>query len=57
MITKAIRQNIIQTETVNTRIYKVRIKRRFRNITIISAYAPTEDTGDKGECEKECICV
>jgi exonuclease III len=50
MIAKAIRQNIIQIATINTRICKVRIKGWLRNITIISAYAPTED---KGECEKE----
>jgi exonuclease III len=50
MIAKAIRQNIIQIETINTRICKVRITGWFRNITIISVYAPTED---KGECEKE----
>jgi hypothetical protein len=50
MIAKAIRQNIIKIETTNPRICKVRIKGWFRNITIISAHAPTED---KGECVKE----
>jgi hypothetical protein len=43
---KAIRQNIIQIETINTRISKVRIKVWFRNITIISAHAPTKDKGE-----------
>jgi exonuclease III len=50
MIAKAVTQNILQTETINTRICKVRIKGWFRNIIIISAHAPTED---KGGCEKE----
>jgi hypothetical protein len=51
MIAKAVRQNIMQIETtINTRICKVRIKGRFRSITISSAYAPTEG---RGECEKE----
>jgi endonuclease/exonuclease/phosphatase family metal-dependent hydrolase len=50
MLAKAIRQNIIQIEIINTRICKVRIKGQFRNITIISAHAPREN---KGECEKE----
>jgi exonuclease III len=54
VIAKAIRQNILQIETISTRICKVRIKGRFRNITIILAHAPTENNG---ECEKERFCV
>jgi endonuclease/exonuclease/phosphatase family metal-dependent hydrolase len=41
---------MLQIETISTRIYRVRIKGRFRKITIISAHTLTED---KGECEKE----
>jgi hypothetical protein len=43
MIAKAIRQNILQIETLNTGIYKVRIKGWLRNITIISAQTLTEE--------------
>ena len=46
---KKIIESILEWEPVNDRLCRIRIRGKFRNLTIISAYVPTED---KGEDEK-----
>ena len=36
---------------VNERLCRIRIRRKFRNLTIITAYAPTEDKGEEEKLE------
>jgi exonuclease III len=43
LITGCATQCILGFEPINERMCKLRIKRKFYNITIISVYAPTED--------------
>ena len=50
IITGKTRESILGFEPVNERICKIRIKGRFRNITLICVYAPTEDAASE---EKE----
>ena len=50
MITLPMRKSLLEFETVNERICRIRIKGRYRNITIISTHAPMEE---KEEYEKE----
>jgi endonuclease/exonuclease/phosphatase family metal-dependent hydrolase len=50
IVQKRIRKSILEFEAVSERICKLRIRGKFRNISIISAHAPTED---KAEDEKE----
>jgi len=45
-----IMNNVIGFEAINKRLCKVRIKRKYNNLTLINMYAPTED---KTEAEKE----
>jgi exonuclease III len=46
------RNRILQFEMINERISKIRIAGRFKNITISSVYAPTNDKDEtiKHEC-------
>ena len=43
--------NILEWETVNDRLCSIKIRGKFRNLTIISAYAPTEDRGEEENLE------
>jgi len=43
LITGCATQCIIGFEPINKRLCKLRIKRKFHNMTLISVYAPTED--------------
>jgi hypothetical protein len=52
MISRRIRENLLECEPVNDRLCRIRIRGKFRNLTIISAHAPTED---KEEEEKSRI--
>jgi exonuclease III len=42
-IMKEIQKRVISYEPYNNRLCKLRIKGKFNNITLINAYAPTED--------------
>ncbi|XP_046408461.1 craniofacial development protein 2-like [Ischnura elegans] len=50
IISSNIRKSLLLFEPINERICKIRIKGKFRNMTFITAHAPTED---KTELEKE----
>jgi len=42
-VTKKMTDRILQFEPIDERICKIRLKGKFRNVTIINVYAPTED--------------
>jgi hypothetical protein len=50
MISKRVRNCVLDFEAINERFCKLRLKGTFRNITIISAHALTEDSEEE---EKE----
>jgi exonuclease III len=50
MMNKTMKGSLLDFEPQNNRTCKIRLKGRFRNITVISAYAPTNDKDDQ---EKE----
>jgi exonuclease III len=50
MINNKMKKHLIGFEPTGERLCKIRFKGRFRNITILSAYAPTEG---KDDAEKE----
>jgi len=47
IISRKIKESILELEPVNDRLCRVRIRGKFRNLTIISAYAPMEDKGEE----------
>ena len=50
IMNKTMKGSLLDFEPQNNRICKIRLKGRFRNITVISAHAPTNDKDDQ---EKE----
>jgi exonuclease III len=50
MVARKMKESMLEYETMNDRIRKLRMKGRYRNITIVSVHAPTEE---KEEREKE----
>ena len=47
MMNKTMKGSLLDFEPQNNRICKIRLKGRFRNITVISAHAPTNDKDDQ----------
>jgi endonuclease/exonuclease/phosphatase family metal-dependent hydrolase len=47
---------MLEYETINDKICRLRMKERYRNITIISVHAPMEEKEDRGKEEiYECL--
>ena len=51
IISRKIKESMLECEPVNDRLCRIRIRGKFRNLTIISAYAPTEDKGEEEKAE------
>ncbi|KDR15323.1 Craniofacial development protein 2, partial [Zootermopsis nevadensis] len=51
IVKRIMRKSILEFEAVNERICKLRVRGKFRSISIISAYAPTEDKAEEGKEE------
>jgi hypothetical protein len=47
IITRKMKESMPEYETINDGICRLRMKGRYRNITIISVHAPTEEKEDK----------
>jgi hypothetical protein len=47
MLNKTMKESLLGFEPQNNRISKIRLKGRFRNITVLPAYAPTNDKDDQ----------
>jgi endonuclease/exonuclease/phosphatase family metal-dependent hydrolase len=56
IITRKMKESMLKHETINDRICRLRKKGRYRNITIISVHAPTEEKEDREKEEfYECL--
>ena len=51
IISRKIKESILEWEPVNNGLCRSRIRGKFRTLTIISAYAPTEDKGEEEKIE------
>jgi hypothetical protein len=47
MITRKIKESMLEYETADDGICKLRMKGRYRSITIISVHTPTEEKGEE----------
>jgi len=54
IITRIIRNSLLEFESVNERLCHIRLKGKFRNLRVISVHTPTES---KEEQEKEEFCI
>lgn len=48
-INEKVRKSILLFEPINDRICRLKIKGRFQNVTMLSVYAPTEDSDEKAK--------
>jgi diketogulonate reductase-like aldo/keto reductase len=56
IITRKMKESMLEYETINDRICRSRMKGRYRNITILSVHAPTEGKEDREKEEfYECL--
>lgn len=46
-VNEKIRKSVLLFEPINDRICRLRVKGKFQNITVLSVYAPTEDSVDE----------
>ena len=51
IISRKVNESILEWEPVNNGLCRSRIRGKFRNLTIISVYAPTEDKGEEEKVE------
>jgi hypothetical protein len=51
IISRKIKESILKCEAVNGRLCGIRIRGKFRNLTIILAHALTEDKGEEEKAE------
>ena len=51
IILRKVKESILEWEPVNDRLCRIKIRGKFSNLTIISAYAPTEDKGEEEKVE------
>ena len=50
IISRKIKESILEWEPVNDRLCRITIRGKFRNLTIISTYAPYRRQGRRGKC-------
>jgi exonuclease III len=51
IISRKIKESIPECEPINDRLCRIRIRRKFKNLKIISAYSPTEDQGAEDKAD------
>jgi endonuclease/exonuclease/phosphatase family metal-dependent hydrolase len=55
MIARKMKESMLEYETMNDRMYKFRMKGRYRNFTIISVHAPMEEKEREKEESYQCL--